>query len=144
MKKFLCCLCFLFISSCSGYEPIFSTKDINFSINKIENIDNGKTTKQIINSIRSYKLNDSKKNYSLKISSTNKNEVTSRDSRGDPLTYVININVKVNVFKDGQDFLLNTINIMKKFTYNYQINQFELGQYRKNIIENLIVKISEK
>ena len=72
MKKLLSFLCFLFIFSCSGYEPIFSTKDMNFNIDKIENIDNGKTTKEIIRSIRSYKLNNSKKNYSLKINSTKK------------------------------------------------------------------------
>ena len=79
MKKLLSSLCFLFIFSCSGYEPIFSTKDMNFYIDGIENIDNEETTKNIIRNIRSYKLNDSKKNYFLKINSTKKNKITSRD-----------------------------------------------------------------
>jgi hypothetical protein len=144
MKKFFSYLCFLFIFSCSGYEPIYSTKNMGFNIDRIEKMDNEKTTKEIIKSIRSYKFNDDKKNYSLKISSTNKNEVTSRDSKGDPLTYRVTIDVKVDIFSGGQDFLLNTINIKKQFIYNYQVNQFELGQYRKNIIKNLIVKISEE
>ena len=144
MKKFFSYLCFLFIFSCSGYEPIFSTKNMDFNIDRIEKMDSGSTTKEIIKSIRSYKLNDSKKNYSLKISSTNKNEVTSRDSKGDPLTYRVTIDVKVDIFSGGQDFLLNTINIKKQFIYNYQANQFELGQYRENIIKNLIVRISEE
>mgnify|MGYP006105296117 FL=1 len=144
MKKLLSFLCFLFIFSCSGYEPIFSTKDMNFNIDKIENIDNGKTTKEIIRSIRSYKLNNSKKNYSLKINSTKKNKITSRDSKGDPLTYRITIDVKVDVLKDDQILLLNTINFKKEFIYNYQKNQFELGQYKKDIIQNLINKVSEE
>ena len=144
MKKLLSFLCFLFIFSCSGYEPIFSTKDMNFNIDKIENIDNGKTTKEIIRSIRSYKLNNSKKNYSLKINSTKKNKITSRDSKGDPLTYRITIDVKVDVLKDDQILLLNTINFKKEFIYNYQKNQFELGQYKKDIIQNLINKLSEE
>ena len=144
MKKFLSYLCFLFIFSCSGYEPIFSTKDMSFNIDRIENMDSGSTTKEIIRNIRSYKLDDNKKNYSLKISSIKKNKVTSRDSKGDPLTYRITIDVKVDIFSDDQDFLLNTINVLKEFTYNYQVNQFALGQYRQNIIKNLIVRISEE
>ena len=144
MKKLLSFLCFLFIFSCSGYEPIFSTKDINFNIDKIENIDNEETTKNIIKNIRSYKLNNSKKNYFLKINSTKKNEITSRDSKGDPLTYRITIDVKVDVLKDDQILLLNTINFKKEFIYNYQKNQFVLGQYKKDIIQNLINKLSEE
>ena len=144
MKKLLFCFCFLFIFSCSGYKPIFSTKDMNFNINRIENINSNNTTNRIIRSIRSYKLDNSKKNYSLKINSTNKNEITSRDSKGDPQTYRIIIDVTVDVFEDDQNLFLNTINITKEFTYSYQINQFNLSQYKKNIIENLIVKISEE
>tara|TARA_B100000768_G_scaffold176059_1_gene188292 strand:- start:338 stop:796 length:459 start_codon:yes stop_codon:yes gene_type:complete len=144
MKKLLSCFCFLFIFSCSGYKPIFSTKDMNFNINRIENINSNNTTNRIIRSIRSYKLDNSKKNYSLKINSTNKNEITSRDSKGDPQTYRIIIDVTVDVFEDDQNLFLNTINITKEFTYSYQINQFNLSQYKKNIIENLIFKISEE
>ena len=144
MKKLLSFFCFLFIFSCSGYKPIFSTKDMNFNINRIENINSNNTTNRIIRSIRSYKLDNSKKNYSLKINSTNKNEITSRDSKGDPQTYRIIIDVTVDVFEDDQNLFLNTINITKEFTYSYQINQFNLSQYKKNIIENLIVKISEE
>ena len=144
MKKFLSYLCFLFIFSCSGYKPIFSTKDMNFNINRIENINSNNTTNRIIRSIRSYKLDNSKKNYSLKINSTKKNKITSRDSKGDPLTYRITIDVKVDVLKDDQILLLNTINFKKEFIYNYQKNQFELGQYKKDIIQNLINKVSEE
>tara|TARA_B110000971_G_scaffold194148_1_gene207632 strand:- start:1511 stop:1969 length:459 start_codon:yes stop_codon:yes gene_type:complete len=144
MKKLLSCFCFLFIFSCSGYKPIFSSKDINFNINRIENISSNNTTSQIIRSIRSYKLEDSKKNYSLKINSTNKNEITSRDSKGDPQTYRIVIDVIVDIFRDDQNLFLNTIKIKKEFTYSYQVNQFNLSQYKKNIIENLIAKISEE
>ena len=145
MKKIPLYLCFLFFFGCSGYEPIFSKKDLNLYINNIENINNNKTTKQIIRNILSYKLNDnSKKKYFLKIDSKKIEDVTSRDSKGNPLTYRVTINTKIIVFKNGSDVLYDTINITKDFSYNYQINQFELGQYKKDIIENLIVKISEE
>ena len=145
MKKIFICLCFLVIFGCTGYKPIFSTKNFVFNITEIQNIDNNKTTKQIIKSIRSYKLdNDVKKNYSLKINSQTTNDITSRDSRGNPLTYRIIVSVEVKVFKDNSNKLFNNINIIKDFTYNYQTNQFELGQYEKNITDNLIVKIAEE
>ena len=101
--------------------------------------------KQVIANILSYKLdNVNNKNYSLKVNSSKNKEITSRDSKGNPLTYRITINVEVEVFRGNSNILFDTINIMKDFTYNYQVNQFELGQYKRNIIESLIVKISEE
>ena len=80
----------------------------------------------------------------MEVSSKNTNEITSRDSKGDPKTYRITIEVKIDVFKGGQASLFNTINIKKDFTYNYQVNQFDLSQYKKDIIQNLTSKISEE
>ena len=119
MKKLLTSLCFLILFGCSGYKPIFSTKDLTFNIAKIENTDNNKITKQIINSIRSYKLDDTdKKSYSLKIISTKKNNITSRDSKGDPLTYRLVLNAEIKIFNDNSNILLNTLKIEKDFLYN--------------------------
>ena len=145
MKKIFLYLCFLIIFGCAGFEPIFSTKDLMFYIDEIKNMDNNKPTKQIIRNIRSYKLdNVNKKNYSLEINSKINNSVTSKDSKGDPLTYRITISAEVRVFKDYSNNLYNNINIIKNFTYGYQTNQFELEQYKKNIVDNLIIKIAEE
>jgi len=145
MKKISLYFCFLIIFGCAGFEPIFSTKDLTFYIDEIENMDNNKNTKQIVRNILSYKLNNAtKNNYSLKINSETRNEVTSRDSKGDPLTYRVIISTGVKVFKGNSNNLFNNINIIKNFTYSYQTNQFELGQYKKDIIDNLIVKIAEE
>jgi hypothetical protein len=145
MKKIFLYFCFLIIFSCSGFKPVFSTKDLAFYISEIENTDSNKTTKQIITNIRSYNLDKiNKKNYSLKINSKIKNDVTSRDSKGDPLTYRITISAEVKIFRDISNDLFDSINIIKDFTYNYQTNQFELEQYKRNIVENLIIKITEE
>ena len=145
MKKISLYFCFLIIFGCAGFEPIFSTKGLTFYIDEIENMDNNKNTKQIVRNILSYKLNNAtKKNYSLKINSETRNEVTSRDSKGDPLTYRVIIITGVKVFKGTSNSLFDNIDIIKNFTYSYQTNQFELGQYKKNIIDNLIVKIAEE
>tara|TARA_B100000780_G_scaffold256669_1_gene205977 strand:- start:526 stop:987 length:462 start_codon:yes stop_codon:yes gene_type:complete len=145
MKKISLYFCFLIIFGCAGFEPIFSTKGLTFYIDEIENMDNNKNTKQIVRNILSYKLNNAtKKNYSLKINSETRNEVTSRDSKGDPLTYRVIIITGVKVFKGTSNSLFDNIDIIKNFTYSYQTNQFELGQYKKDIIDNLIVKIAEE
>ena len=65
MKKLLSCICFLFVFGCAGYEPIFLTKDLNFYINKIENIGDEEITKKIIRNIGSYKLEQNKINLSF-------------------------------------------------------------------------------
>ena len=106
--------------------------------------DDEEITKKIIRNIDSYKLEQKKINYYLEVSSKNTNEITSKDSKGDPQTYRITIEVKIDVFKEGQVSLFNTINIKKDFTYNYQVNQFDLSQYKKDIIQNLTSKISEE
>ena len=146
MKNTFLFLWFLIFFGCSGFEPIFSTKDLRFYIGDIENVDNKKNTKKIIRNIRSYKLddNDNKKEYILKINSKTNNLVTSRDSKGNPLTYSVSIDVEIKVFKESSNLILKTIFIKKDFIYNYQTNQFALGQYKKDIIKNLVDKISEE
>ena len=140
MKKIFLYFCFLIIFGCAGFEPIFSTKDLTFYIDEIENIKNNKNTKQIVRNILSYKLNNAtKNNYSLKINSETRNEVTSRDSKGDPLTYRVIISTGVKVFKGNSNNLFNNINIIVPRPIeieNYLINKGYIGTIssKKNFI----------
>ena len=63
-----------------------------------------------------------------------------KDSKGDPASYEIKIELNVNVIKkDGT----NKLTFRENFTFNNQSNKFELNQYKKNIEKNLINKIFE-
>ena len=144
MKKIFLYLCLLGLFSCAGYNPIFSAKNINYYIDDIINTSNDDITKKISVNLNNKKFSKSeKKKYILKITSEKVDKVTSKDSRGDDLTFMVNINVKVDVFYKSLDVAIHTFEINKNFNYNNQKNKFNLSQYKKTIVDNLINKISQ-
>ena len=144
MKKIFFFICFITLFGCTGYEPLFSTKNISFYIKDVENINGDTITKQVIRNLSAYREEvANKKNYVLKISSNSNNNITSKDTKGDALTYQLFINVDVEVFDNESKFPLNTFNFSKNFTYKNQVNKFDLGNYKENIKGNLVGKISE-
>jgi outer membrane lipopolysaccharide assembly protein LptE/RlpB len=144
MKKLFFLLCLLGFYSCTGYAPIFSTENSSFYIEKIINTNDDEITKKISKNLNNKKLkDDSKKNYTLKVSADKEIVVVSRDPSGDDLTYEIIINVVVDVFYNNEDKPINTLKFSSNFSYNNQKNKFNLNQYRKTIEENMIDKISQ-
>ena len=145
MKKILFYLCFFSMFGCAGYEPLFSTKNLSFYISDIENINGDNVTKDISRNLNNRKLKtDDKTNYKLKISSNRNNNITSRDTKGVALTYEMVVNVEVKVFNNNSEFPLNTLNFNKNFNYNNQLNKFNLSEYKKGILKNIINKISQE
>jgi outer membrane lipopolysaccharide assembly protein LptE/RlpB len=130
---------------CAGYEPLFSTKNLSFYVSDIENINGDNITKDISRNLNNNKLKkNDKKNYKLKISSSRNNNITSRDTKGIALTYEMIVNVEVEVFNNNSDFPLDTLNFNKNFNYNNQVNKFNLSEYKKGILKNIINKISQE
>jgi len=145
MKKILFYLCFFSMFGCAGYEPLFSTKNLSFYVSDIENINGDNITKDISRNLNNNKLKkNDKKNYKLKISSSRNNNITSRDTKGIALTYEMIVNVEVEVFNNNSDFPLDTLNFNKNFNYNNQVNKFNLSEYKKGILKNIINKISQE
>jgi|TARA_B110000881_G_scaffold180043_1_gene165868 outer membrane lipopolysaccharide assembly protein LptE/RlpB len=144
MKKIFIYLCFFSLFGCAGYEPLFSSKNLSFYVKSVENIDNNKIVKKISRNLGSNKLKISgKKSYTLKITSNESNNITSKDTRGNPLTYNMVLNIEVKAFNGSSGLLINTFKLNKNFNYNNQLNKFNLSMYKKNILENMIDKISK-
>ena len=61
MKKILLLFCFWLLFGCSGYQPIFSTKDLNFYIEDFKILNNDKIAHQINNRLSGYKKEDTNK-----------------------------------------------------------------------------------
>jgi len=142
MKKIIlyCCLCF--VVSCSGYEPLFSTKSIDYYIKNIDNINEGRITSKISKQLQSYSIKDiTKKSYHLKINSNKKIIVASKDLKGNPLVYKMSIKTSVIVIFNGKE--IGTIDLEENFNFNNNSNKFYLSQYKKKVEGNLIRKISE-
>ena len=130
-----------FVSSC-GYAPIFSNKNSNFSITEIKIAGNNKLNKVLINRLDNYKSIDGKKIFSLKINTNLKKEVASKDTKGNPKTYKMNINIKI--YAEDEKNNLNEKSFSKSINYNNSNNKFKLKKFENETAKNLTEKIAEE
>ena len=146
LKKIITTLSFLILLSC-GYEPIYSNKQINsnynLSINTINYIGDNKVNQILKNKIKKI-LNKKKKSPGLNLNLNSRIEkvVTSKNKKGNPTTFSIEIIINLEVFENG--ISKSKTNFTKKFEYNNISNKFDLNQYEKNIKDNLISKLSNE
>ncbi len=130
------------LSSCS-YKPIFLEKSYDFEIVKI-NLEGEKKINRIIrNKLKLIRSNgDKDKNkYIINIKSYKKKEIVSKDTKGDPLKFEINILVEYEVVSDGN--LLLSKKIENSNIYNNDTDQFKLEQTEDLILENLTASVSD-
>ena len=133
-------LFFFFIVSC-GYQPLYSNKTASFYIYKINSFGDEKINKALINKLELYKDKNSNKNIELEINSKINKTITSKDTKGNPKTFRIEIISQIKVI-EGEKINLDKI-FLKSSNYNNSSKKFELRQYEENIKINLIDKISE-
>ena len=141
MKKIILILSFLLLVSC-GYQPIFSSKTSNFLIEEIIYNKNDKISLKIRNNLTYLSKTE---NYirviRLKLSSEKKIDISSKDSKGDPLVYKMTISTNVEIYSNNE--LTMQKKIAKNFSYKNTENKFDLKQYEKTIENNLIETIKE-
>ena len=141
MKKIIIFLIFLLLTNC-GYQPIFSKKDANFLIEEIIFDQNDKISLKIKNNLRYL---SSTKNYTkvikIKLNSEKKIDISSKDSKGDPLIYKMLVSTNLEVYSNG--IAINKKEIIKSFSYKNTSNKFDLKQYEITIENNLINSIKE-
>ena len=131
----------LLINSC-GYQPIYTNKNIHFSIKEINSINNNRLITLLKNNLNMYSDTENKdKNYSLNVEVERKIITTSKDTAGNPKTYLMELIAKIEIQKNYDE--ITKKNFVEKFNYNTQENKFNQSQYEENIEENLIRKISE-
>ena len=141
MKKIILILSLLLLVNC-GFNAILSTKDKSFKINNIETPSNDKVSLKIKKKLQIYKkTNTPKKEYNLKINTQKNTIIASKDTKGDPLTYEMIILTKLEIF--SKDKFIKDIVYKKNLNYNNRTNKFELKQFEKNSLENLINQITE-
>ena len=138
-SKFLIIL--FFVSSC-GYAPIFSSKNSDFSIIEIKSTGNSKLNKILINKLDNYKSTNSKKRFSLKIDTNLKKEIASKDTKGNPKIYKMDVNLKIYA-EDEKNNLKEKL-FSKSINYNNSNNKFKLKKYENETAKNLTEKIAEE
>ena len=140
MKKilvFLLLSSFLLLNNC-GYEYIYSKGSGNFFIKNIKIKTNDEINYKIKNRLKIFSNSNSKNRYDLEIDALKSIKIVSKDSKGDPKIYQMNIKVEVKLIENYQN--IKEINFEEYFNYNNNSNKFELKQYEKNIEDNLIEK----
>ncbi len=143
MKKinFYLVLLIILLSACD-YKPIYSNKNINFSIKEINTKNQNRLITILKNNLKIYLKNKNiEKNYALNIESKEIKKITSKDTLGNAKTHSLEIIIKLKVFKNKK--VIADKKFTEIFNYNAQKNKFNLSQYEKNIGTNLINKISE-
>ena len=142
MKKIF--IVFLLILTSCGYQPLYKTDQNIKSLNISEVIYSGD---QKINDVIYQKLpivlvkNDEKLN-KLSLESKKEIKITSKNSKGQALSYRTIIKVKILVLNSNGDILDQKI-VQKNFSYNADENKFKFKEYQDKIEKNLIDTIVE-
>ena len=131
----------LLLTNCFGYKPIFSSSNINYNIKDVKNISQDKVTNHIVRKLTSYKSDDRKEDITIEISSTNKERVLSKDTKGDPIIFEMNIIVDVKLSLEGKND--KYFQFKENFSYNNRSNKFDLKLYKDNLQKNIAEKITK-
>ena len=129
---------FSILSNC-GYQPIYSTKNLNFTIGNIEK-ENTSLNNKFEKTITALKNKKIDKKIDIKIKSDKKITIKSKDSKGNALVFELKINLKfssLNLENEAERLL------SQKITYNNSDDKFKLKQYENELEEILITKIVE-
>ena len=129
----------LFLLTNCAYEPVLKNKNYQFSINIVK-INGDKNINSII-SKNIKKIKEKEKKYDLTLTSNQEKIIISKNSKGDPSIFELQININYVVKENGKTLIENNIN--RKTTYNNITDKFELESYEKTIIQNLSSAISD-
>ena len=127
---------YLVLVSC-GFQSIYLSDKSNFSFNKSNAVGEIKISKEIISNLRNLKRDNGE--YELIIETIFKKNVSSKNKKGDPEVFDMNLDVNVTLKKDN-DILRNKFR--EKLSYNNLKSKFELKQYENNLKSNLVQKIT--
>ena len=140
MRNIILILIFL-LSSC-GYQPLYSNKNTNkFTFKEIE-IRGDKTINRNLVSSTFIKKDQQDFRYEKIIIESDKKIVeTSKNSKGQPESYRMSINLKITVINN--DRILKEKTFSEAFSYRNLDNKSDLNEYENNVQNNLITKITE-
>ena len=143
IKKQFLFIMILAITNC-GFQPIHLEKNTqDFTINETTEEGNKNINKKILSKINLDKKNNSKNRYNLTIKSSKKNEIISKDTSGDALSYKMSIQVKITL-SDPEDptIIFRQKSFDSNFNYNEKGSKFSLLQYTRTIEANLINSVA--
>ena len=152
MKKitYLACsiILLIFLSSCKGYKPIFSSTNLQFTINDYLLEGNKKLANNIYSKLynlsKSKKNNQNAKNLNFYISVLKDKDATSKDSAGKILEYKITLNIQIKVTDALSSAEIVNENFISSTSYKPQEQHSETIKLENKSMDNLINTIFQK
>lgn len=136
MKKksfFKICFIFLIFLQGCGYEPIYSSKNFLFKINKID-YESNNINNQIAGSLRSLSNENAQNTLNLVLNSKKEKKIVSKNKSGD--AEIFSLEISINILIDGKQKTFTSLQ-----NYNNNENKFELNQYEIEIEKQIINQI---
>ena len=133
--KFVTIIFFVLLMGC-GFKSVLNDNSINFSIENVIPSGNKNINDNILSSLVNYINNHEKeKKYYLKINSIENRNVTSKDTKGAPKTFRIEIRTMIEVSNINNEIYKK--DFIEKKNYNTMSSKFDLGLYENNIRKDL-------
>jgi len=140
-KIALATLFILFLNGCN-YQPIYSSKNVKFSIGEFQSFGDIKINKLLIKKLEIYKngnLDTTK--YNLNITSEVNKIISAKDRKGNPTTFALQIAFKIEIENSLGEKKLTVFE--ETTSYENNDNKFELKKYEDSIKKNMIESINE-
>ena len=142
MKKIFI-LFLLFLTSC-GYQPLYKVDQNikNFNISEVIYSGDQKINEVILSKLPFDLVKNDERLNKLSLESKKEIKITSKNSKGQALSYRTIIEVKILILNNNGGILDQKI-LQKNFSYNADENKFKFKKYQDKIEENLINEVIE-
>ena len=160
MKKitYLACslILLIIINSCVGYEPIFSSKNLNFIIanHSIEGnkILGNRIYSKLFNLSKSQENNQDIRNVNLYINVSKNKTATTKNSAGKILEYKINLNIEVKIEDNltGDDIINQSFErsinfkVQDQYSKTLRLENQSIENLINNIYQDLLINFTNK
>ena len=143
IKKIFSSLSVLMILVGCGYQPIYSSKNLNFNINQLElkgDIDLNRQIRDRLSNFQSNKSDQSVK-YNIKINTTSNRTISTKDAKGNPAFYTLAVTINLSYSTLGETEKDKSFS--ESIGYQNNDNKFDLKRYENTLKKNLTNTIIE-
>ena len=143
IKKIFSSIIILIILAGCGYQPIYSSKNLNFNINQLElkgDIDLNRQIRDRLSNFQSSK-SDQSVIYNIKINTTSNRTISTKDAKGNPTLYALTVTLNLSyssLIKSEKNKSFS-----ESIGYQNNDNKFDLKRYENTLKINLTNTIIE-
>ena len=143
IKKILSTLTVLMILVGCGYQPIYSSKNLNFNINQLELKGDIDLNRQIRDRLSNFQSNKSDQSviYNVKINTTSNRTISTKDAKGNPTLYALTVTINLSYSMLGETEKDKSFS--ESIGYQNNDNKFDLKRYENTLKKNLTNTIIE-